>query len=448
MFFYYLCNAEKAYITVETITMLNTESNLGKAIFPVYARWWLYRAGDFLQQRYIRRIRKSKKRITIVFYAMNVSMWKYQELYELLASDSRFDVHIVLSVTKAYSHAQQIEDLQGLRDYFRSRSVPFIDWQLENQAPPFDVRTELDPDILFYPQPYEYVLYPEHDFLRFYDRLLAYVPYGFYITTDKLIYNKRFHNIAWKLYYPNEYNLQAARQISDIKARNVVVSGYVCTERFLSAPKQHVWKDYLPSARKLIWAPHFSIHASDSPFSLSNFLWMADPMLALARKHADRLQIAFKPHPRLKTELYAHPDWGRQRTDDYYAAWSSMDNTQLETGDFADLFAESDAMVHDCGSFLCDYLFFRKPVMFVSKHIERAKSFVNDFGKMAYDMHYVGKTTADIERFIELQVLHGDDPLKKQRDQFFADHLLPSGHNTVAENIYFDILRSLGLPNP
>jgi hypothetical protein len=200
----------------------------------------------------------------------------------------------------------------------------------------------------------------------------------------------------------------------------VVVAGYASADKFLNAPKKDVWRVQHPEMKKLIWAPHFTIRNDGSPFTLSNFLWMAEPMLQLAKTHKDSLHIAMKPHPRLKTELYEHQDWGREKTDAYYAEWEQMENTQLEVGDFADLFAGSDAMIHDCGSFLCDYLYFRKPVMFVSQHIAQAKACVNDFGKMAYDMHYIGKTIDDIHRFIEQQVMKGDDPMKEKRDGFFC----------------------------
>ena len=424
--------------------MIDTQSKIGKNIFPVYARWWLYKTTGFRHQRYIDRVRKENRKFKVVFFAMNLPMWKYQELCELLMNDSRFDVTIVLSVGMPYSKEQQLEDLRALRNFFQSRQMPFVDWRLEDGAAPIDVRKELNPDILFYPQPYEYVLHPLHDFLHFYDRLLAYIPYAFAFTPDKLEYNKRFHNIAWKLYYANEYNLKDAQAIADNKGRNVVVAGYASADKFLNAPKKDVWRVQHPEMKKLIWAPHFTIRNDGSPFTLSNFLWMAEPMLQLAKTHKDSLHIAMKPHPRLKTELYEHQDWGREKTDAYYAEWEQMENTQLEVGDFADLFAGSDAMIHDCGSFLCDYLYFRKPVMFVSQHIAQAKACVNDFGKMAYDMHYIGKTIDDIHRFIEQQVMKGDDPMKEKRDGFFKAHLLPPQGKTVAQNIYQDMLNSLG----
>jgi CDP-glycerol glycerophosphotransferase (TagB/SpsB family) len=97
---------------------------------------------------------------------------------------------------------------------------------------------------------------------------------------------------------------------------------------------------------------------------------MAELMLELAQAYKDRIQIAFKPHPSLITQLYQHPDWGKERADDYYARWQQMENTQLETGGYVDLFMTSDAMIHDSGSFVVEYLYANRPVMFVSINLQ------------------------------------------------------------------------------
>ena len=170
---------------------------------------------------------------------------------------------------------------------------------------------------------------------------------------------------------------------------------------------------------------------------------MADLMLQIAHEQGDRLQLAFKPHPRLINELYRHPDWGQQRTDAYYAQWQQSENTQLESGDFIDLFMTSDAMIHDSGSFAVEYHYTKQPVMFVSSDMKPILSTQSEFGRKAYDLHYIGKDEADIRRFIDDVVLDGNDPMRPQREQFFHDYLLPPHGKTVAQNTLEDIVESL-----
>ena len=122
-----------------------------------------------------------------------------------------------------------------------------------------------------------------------------------------------------------------------------------------------------------------------------------------------------------------------------------MENTQIETGQFVDLFMTSDAMVHDSGSFAVEYHYSKKPVMFVSKDMTPVLSTLSDFGKKAYGLHYIGGDEAAIRRFIDKVVLGGDDPMREQREQFFSDYLLPPEGKSVAQNMLDDIVGSLEL---
>ena len=166
-------------------------------------------------------------------------------------------------------------------------------------------------------------------------------------------------------------------------------------------------------------------------------------MLGLARKYSDKIQFVFKPHPRLYTELCKYPEWGEDKAKEYYNLWDTMDNTQVETGEFVDLFMTSDAMIHDCGSFSVEYHYSENPVMYVARNFEDQVEDKNDFGKIAMNLHYVGKDKQDIIDFIENVVLNGNDSMKPQRQQFKQDYLLPPNGKTVAENTVDVLLREL-----
>ena len=60
-------------------------------------------------------------------------------------------------------------------------------------------------------------------------------------------------------------------------------------------------------------------------------------------------------------------------------------------------------------------------------------------------MHYIGKTEEDIVKFIEDVVLKDNDPMKKQRDDFFNKNLLPPNGKSVAQNTMDEILKSLDI---
>jgi CDP-glycerol glycerophosphotransferase (TagB/SpsB family) len=138
-----------------------------------------------------------------------------------------------------------------------------------------------------------------------------------------------------------------------------------------------------------------------------------------------------------------HPEWGKEKADAYYDRWRNMPNTQLADGEFVNLFQGSDAMVHDSGSFVVDYLYFQKPVMYVSQDIQRAKSYANIPGQQAYDAHYIGRTCDDVAHFVEHVVLSGQDTMQARRQTFYQEFLAQPGGQSTAQNIYQDIIHQL-----
>lgn len=416
-----------------------------KALNYIYLHGYKYRANERCHRLLIKDV-DTNKPINVTFIAMNMAMWRYQRLWELMNSDSRFNVSIVLSPCIDYDRDQSISELQKLRAHFSKHGMPYVDYDLEHDAAPVDIRAALDPLVMFYPQPYEGLLTPQHDCTAFYDRLICYYPYAFWTSKGKWSYDFHFHNLAWRLYYSTPLHLKEAQITATNKGRNVRVVGYANADDYLASSFSDVWKPIDDNRRlRVVWAPHYSIVDKYGLVPRSNFLWMAETMLILANRYKDQIQYAFKPHPRLLTELYNHPEWGKEKTDAYYAAWQNGVNTQLESGEFIDLFMTSDAMIHDSGSFAVEYHYSRKPAMFVSRDLDSMLATQSEFGKLTYKMHYIGANDDDIEAFISNVVMGGDDPLKKQRDDYYNQYLLPPNGKTVAQNTVDDLVESLNL---
>jgi CDP-glycerol glycerophosphotransferase (TagB/SpsB family) len=404
----------------------------------IYAHFFMYHTRK-LRQKFILKSLRKKKTVNVVFFAVNVSMWKYQHLYDLMSGCDRFKVSIVLAPFVNYPEAQQEFDMKCLREYFDAKGIGYYDFKSKF----INIRKELHPDILFYPQPYKKVFDSHYNSTSFYGKLLAYYPYGFWTSVGDWSYNNEFQNLAWKLYYSTELHRKDAETCARNKGENVVIVGYPGADDFLQSSFKDVWKIKDPKIKRLIWAPHFTIDPARSEVARANFLWMAPIMLSIAQEYKDRLQIAFKPHPSLKSELYKHKDWGQAKADAYYDKWATMPNTQLESGEYVDLFMTSDAMVHDSGSFSVDYLFSHKPLMFVSQNLDYILSTQGEFGRKVYEMPYIGKDEADIRHFIDDVVLGGNDPMQEKRQAFFNQYLLPPNGKSTAQNTLDDLLASL-----
>lgn len=399
-----------------------------KYLCPIY-RWFL-----------VKRLRH-KNKINVVFFAMSLPMWKHQHLYEKLSKHPRFNPTIVILPSCSYAAEQQTSDVKVMKKYFDAKRIPYV-LGVQDKGTIYDIRRNLSPDILFYPQPYWGMFINGFTYNNFYDKLLCYTPYAFWTSKDEWSYAQPLQKMAWKLFYSTELHRIDAAKYSPVKDSNVEVVGYPTSDDFLHSDHLDIWKPQLSPKKRVIWASHFTI-LPGGYLNQSNFLWMSELMLELAQRYSGKIQFVFKPHPRLYTELCRHSEWGEGRTKEYYRCWETMENTQIETGEFVDLFMTSDAMIHDCGSFSVEYHYSENPVMYIARNFEEQVEDKNDFGKIAMNLHYVGKEKQDIIDFIENVVLKGDDPLKPKRQQFKHDYLLPPNGKTVAENTMDVLIREL-----
>jgi CDP-glycerol glycerophosphotransferase (TagB/SpsB family) len=116
-----------------------------------------------------------------------------------------------------------------------------------------------------------------------------------------------------------------------------------------------------------------------------------------------------------------------------------MPNCNLNDDDYMDLFLTSDGMIHDCGSFLIEYLYVNKPVMRMLNEIPVEEQY-NAFTLKCLEHYYLARKEQDIEKFIQ-NVINGVDPLKEQRTKFVNEVLMPKG--SPSQNIIDDIIDSI-----
>ena len=416
-------------------------ARIKELLIPSYVLFWLYPKRVHTYRKRIRDIRR-RGQANVVFLASNLAMWKYQRLFELLAADKRFNPIIILAPFYSYSDEQKEQSMTELGDFFSKHGIPYKDSRKIADVGPW-LRTEINPDLIFYPQPYEWLFLNELDYSYHQDRLIAYVPYGALTLYETWIYNTRFVYNAWRIYYQSRYNKAIARKICYNRGLNVRTSGYISTDDFALMCPEDVWKPQDKAKKRIIWAPHFSGMRQPNWLNRGAFKWLCFAMQTIATTYKDTVQFAFKPHPKLLSELYDNPDWGKEKADAYYAWWAEGENTQLETGQFISLFKTSDAMIHDCNSFMADYLLTGKPVMFTADNLEETAGQLDRFGKAALYSHYLGKDVDAVVAFIDDVVLGGNDPKAAERQKAYKNYLLPPAGTTVAENIYNDLLKSI-----
>ena len=398
----------------------------------------LYRC--LCMKRKIENIRK-KSSIKVLFIAFSPSMWKVDSLYRAMKAHARFEVEIMLVPNMTMQDINvRAKDLHTLRNFFSQKGYPFI----EGSDPQGQSRYKRIPeeyDLLFYPQPWPSLVPFSLNFNHNLGRLLINCEYAFHSGNQNWAYNKWYQNAAWLDFYENAITYQYSCKQKNNNGINSIVTGLPIVDEFRQEVYPSPWKHQTSPRKKLIWAPHWTITEDSSILpSYSNFLEMAEYMLHFAKSHMDKVQVAFKPHPHLKRQLYKHPDWGKERTEAYYAEWEHGENTQLEQGDYVNLFMTSDAMIHDSSSFCCEYMLTGKPVLFMVKNEEMQVSQLNEMARDVFYAQYLGYSLADIETFLANQVFNAQDPRKEGRKQVAAKYLIPPNGKTAAENIISAIL--------
>ncbi|HPX76341.1 MAG TPA: CDP-glycerol glycerophosphotransferase family protein [Bacteroidales bacterium] len=385
-----------------------------------------------------------KERLKVAFFAFQDSIWKYDSLYKKLENHPKFDPVIVVIPYVTYGHESMLAEMNKTTKALANKGYKVIKSYNENTKKFMSVKKEIDPDLIFFTTPFR-LTSPEYQISNYLDRLTAYVPYGFMtIKMKEDQYNQMFHNLVWRCYYETPIHKEMAKNVSHIKAKNVVVTGYPPVDTYLNTsykPKE-VWKNLDTRVKRIIWAPHHTLKANISMSNYSNFLTYSEFFFELIEKLNHKIQVAFKPHPILKLKLYKHPEWGKERTDKYYLRWATTPNCQLEEGDYDDLFLTSDALIHDSISFISEYCLTGKPMLFTVSDNKVTELF-NTFGSKAFQLSYMAYNEVDIVQFVENVVLNGNDSRKNERLTFVNDILKPPNNQTAVNNIINDLIENI-----
>lgn len=408
---------------------------------PEYFKFWLIPRAQIRQRKSVREIRK-KGYARIVFLVSSLPMWKFQPLFDRLRKDSRFEVFIAIYPFPTLSETQKKDCVTDLCTFFTNHGISPIDLSCYDR-PGEKLRSEINPDLLFYPQPYNHLYWNDLDNQFFSDKLTCYIPYAVFTSRESWAYKTLLSNTAWRLFYPTGARKQEAQEVLYNQGRNIRVTGEVTADLFCEDNSKDPWKPQNHPKKRIIWAPHFSILGGC--LHRDSFSWLHITMLKVAEYYKDIVQFSFKPHPRLFSTLCEMPEWGEERVEAYYRTWADGENTQLDTGPYIDLFKGSDAMIHDSSSFSVEYLFTRKPALFTSKNLSSVLNQLNTFGQEAILAHYLCGTESLITNFIEKTVIDGEDPHRMNREAFYQKYLLPPSGNSVSENIFNEILTGLGL---
>lgn len=405
----------------------NKKRNAKKTNFEIY--------------RLLRKKMQAGEKIKVCLFVSRISCWIYTNLYEYLKRSNIFDPVVVVKPFMFNGHDAMVEYMKTTYEALKSRGYNVVKGYDESTGEFLDVRKTVNPDIVFYTK-YWLPQFQENFYInKFEDKLTFYTSYCFDIAYHPECMNFELNNKVDRYFMPTPIHKEMAKVAMTNHAQNVYVVGAPKLDVFFDKsyiPKD-VWKPQEKRKKRIIWAPHHSDNFPGNLYQFNSFYELTDFMFEMAEKYKDDIQIAFKPHPMLKPYL-VNKKWGRESADAYYNKWAALDNGQLETGEFIDLFLTSDAMILDSISFIAEYTATNKPSLFTIGSTSRVK--LNDFGAINFEVlyHTNNNLKADIEKFIVDVVINGNDYKKDERMEFINKYLLPPNGKSAAENIYDNIL--------
>ncbi|MEN8282234.1 hypothetical protein [Acinetobacter gerneri] len=391
-----------------------------------YDPWEKLRLAKKVEHKHVELLKKlgSKEKKRVIFLVFFESVWKLDILLKKMLADSQFEPVILVCPYIVFGESRMNEEMQKCINFFKEKGYPVLS-SFDNEKKKWITLDELKPDLVFFTNPHNLTRkeYYQDAYLNY---LSCYVPYHYEVgqyDDNQAQYNQPFHNAIWKIFTPHKTSLSIFKDTCFTKGKNAELTGYPFAESLSQSIdaklNPSVWKESSAKVR-IIWAPHHTIDSPELPYS--NFLKYAEFFKEISEIYKSEIQWCFKPHPILKLKLYNHPQWGIEKTDEYFNFWKNQKFTQLAEGDYIDLFIESTAMIHDSGSFLAEYLHVNKPVMYLINN-ENYLNFYNNFGKSALECCDLGRNKDDILKFINsLRSLTkvDEDILIKRNTAFFS----------------------------
>ncbi|PAF45322.1 glycosyltransferase [Helicobacter sp. 11S02629-2] len=383
-------------------------------------------------------LKRPLKLTIIIYHKEHFSMHSLCKALKLKG----FELSILISPALEIMECLREKVLEDNYNFFVSLGFNTIKGYDFKTQTAYDLESNL-PDLIIYQTHWMNDILDSFDVKHFYNKALCLsIPYGFMLCAiEEYTFNEEFHNLVWlNCAETNEAKLLSQRY-ADNNGINVLVTGYPKMDALLNPPP-FKWKN--ETAKKLIWAPHHSINTTWAINFATFHLYYKD-FYEYVKANKD-IEVVLRPHPLLKSRVLELNILSEKEYDNYMASFNSLPNGQVYTGaNYFGLFASSDALILDSGSFLAEYMYTKKPLCFINRWEDKAtlKTRFNNFGKLVLEECYIAKDFSSIKDFIKTVVISQDDVMKNNREKFF-DMYFKNYYGASGELIAEYITKALG----
>ena len=354
------------------------------------------------------------ERLKVAFLVCDASMFSGESVYARMAADPRFDCFIAVAprVTRGdeFLRSTLAKTTESLRKRYGDAVRALYDPDSKAAAP-------IDADIVFSTVVYEDQTLPDYTTERLSGRSLVAILYygygGLFISNEKKTPFLPNIVLSWRYFVSNEATRRMNVEKNPLLAENAVTVGYAKMDRLAAVPRR------ASGGKTILVCPHHTLEKIPGELSLSTFLKNADLFQRLPELFPE-ITFVFRPHPLLFPRLATAKWWGPERTAAYERAMEAHPNVTFQRGgDYFDAFRNSDALIHDCGSFLAEYFYTGCPQCYL---LESAATLDEQFLPFARTLaKHVRKayTEEDVIGFIR-DVAAGRDPDRESREEFAA----------------------------
>lgn len=365
---------------------------------------------------------ENAKKVKVLFLVNNAAMFPGRSLFELMQNSDSFDPYVVVIPDFRFRHQAEVIE-ENIAKHMQSLSAfvgeDRLSCAMQDEYSQWIDVTQ-DADIVCYPSPYNVSSYNYN--IRYAlgrDFLPIIFNYGYYRSIyDRDIMSMYNYAYCWKAFFECTENMEEYATYSELKGSNASLVGYAKMDSLANyAPKPH-------TRPRVLVALHHSVEGGyNETLALANFIRYYDYFTDLPDKYPN-IDFVYRPHPALFDALVRTEGWDADRSMQYIEAMKSKPNVIWSNGgDYFQEFADSDACIQDCGSFLVEYFYTNKPCCYMLKDPSDVEEKFAPLGQKCLEQCYVSYSTDDIDAFINDVVISGNDTKADGRAEL-AKHIM------------------------
>ena len=354
------------------------------------------------------------ERLRVAFLVCDASMFSGESVFLKMREDPRYDCFIAVAPRVTRGEAFLRDTLEKTVGELGKRYPQAVRALYD---PATGKAERLDADLVFSTILYEDQTLPDYTTERLSARALVAILYygygGLFISNEKKTPFLPNIVLSWRYFVSNEATRLMNVAKNPLLEANAVTVGYAKMDRLASIPRRE------DGGKTILLCPHHTLDRIPGELALSTFLKNADLFQRLPEMFPE-ITFVFRPHPLLFPRLATDKWWGAEKTAAYEKKMEAHPNVVFQRGgDYFEAFRNSDALIHDCGSFLAEYFYTGMPQCYLLEGEATLREQFLPFAKTLAEHVRKAYTDEDVIGFIR-DVAAGRDLDRDARAAFAA----------------------------